>query len=61
MLYTLACPDGATRKFHILACAELYQGVYGGDIHTQDDSTINDLEFTVDLWDDEVGIHKPSS
>lgn len=44
MLYRLETPDGQTRKFHIEACAILYQGVYGGIVYLQEDSTIDDPE-----------------
>lgn len=44
MLYRLETPDGQIRKFHVEACAQLYQGVYGGVVYLQEDSTIEDLE-----------------
>jgi hypothetical protein len=34
MIYLLTYPSGRVEKFYLLSCAELYQRVYGGHIHS---------------------------
>jgi hypothetical protein len=35
MLFVLVTSSGATLEFNVLGCAQLYQSLYGGKIHTE--------------------------